>query len=420
MVKNIGEFVILLIQVGVLLVILGFFIYRRIKLKISSLNWFIWIFVLAIAQAGYELILWILIEYGGYTSLEIYTEIYFIIYGLALMVLFFFLEHLEYNKPRFWSSSLVIALWAIFVALYFYDISYGVQDPNLDFEFHISSYFFDILQLVIMGQAVITFYRIFKKANFKRLKFISVLFLIAFIVLEIVCVLELTEHIAKYSLPDYDIPNAYFFTAVFLYLAVVYLAFPYYVFLAPYDVNNIILLNSVGLVIYNCRLSHDENIKDKALLIGGAVSGLEQFLKSFFDTKDNLKSIKMENKTLIMATYSNLSVMAIVERSSFILRNAMRQLLKEIIEKHPELDDEQSQIIINSEKTESFSKIVARVFPFIQSDDVFPIQIGPTPTATTTSTNHIQDVESEPTEESYTYHADDDSEQKLDNMDLEF
>jgi hypothetical protein len=187
-----------------------------------------------------------------------------------------------------------------------------------------------------------------------------------------VSILELTEHWI-----DYQVPNVYFFTAVFFYLALTYLIFPYYVYLAPYDIYNLIILNKTGLVIYNCRLASDEDEKSNALLLGGAVSGLENFLKSFFKTENRLKEITMEDKSLIMSSVSNISVMAIVEKPSFILKNAMNQLLTEILHELPELDQQTATIYLDDSKTQVINKIIARVFPFIQSDDVFPIEIHP-------------------------------------------
>ena len=366
MVKTTAELITLSVQVGILLVICGFFLYRRIMLKIRSLEWFIWIFVLGVLQAVYEIIFWILIN-NGYPQLEKYNDSHFIIYGLALLVLFIFLEVLEHDKPRFLSSTIAISLWLIFVTLYCYDSYFGVQQVER-FEDHLSSYFFDVFQIVVMFQALLVFYRIYRKAKLPRLKLLSALFFFAFIILEIIAILELTEHWV-----DWEIPNAIFFTVAFLYIALIYLIFPYYVYLVPYDVYNLILINSSGLVIYSCRLGQEEP-ESSALLMGGVVSGLEQFLRSFFNTQNRLKRIDMEDKTLLMESYSNLSIMAIVQKSSYILKNAMSQLVKEVLQKFPELEQDKSQVVIDTEKTTVINQIIARVFPFIPSEDVFPIQ----------------------------------------------
>jgi hypothetical protein len=369
MARSLIELVILSIQSGILAIILGFFIYRRMRLKIHSLDWFVWIFAFGLLQGLYEIIFYIL-EVNGVTICAHYVESHKIIYSFALLVLFFFLENLEYNQPRFWSTGIVLSLEALFIVSYFNEMSLTLNS-SLVFNYHIWIIAFDLLQITIMAFALVVFYRIFDKADSRLLRRISLLFVIAFVILVIVALLEFTENFIAWQIPD-----VYFFTVVFFYLAIIYIVFPYFVYLAPYDIYNLMLINQTGLLIYNCRLVQDESDKDNALLIGGAISGLETFLKSFFKTEDSLESIKMANRSLIMVTFANLTVVAIVEKQSSILKNAMKQFVKETIAAYPELNSEKSKVILDHERVKGIGTIIARVFPFVQAEEIFPIEIA--------------------------------------------
>ncbi|MEA2071114.1 MAG: hypothetical protein U9O98_07465 [Asgard group archaeon] len=368
MVKSTLELIIISIQITILTIIMRLFLYRRIKLKIRALNWLIVIFGIGALQGIYELIFYCLIKYAGMTSLEKYNDTHFIIYGVALLVLFVFLECLEHAKPRFWTTTIAFSFWGIFVSTYLFDLITNPQRARLEDYFGI--YFFEFLQIFVIGYAMMVFYRIYNKSKYQPLKTISLLFVIAFVAFEIVSILELTEHWTTW-----DIPNMEVFTVVFLYVAVIYFIFPYYIYLVPHDIHNLILLNSNGLVIYNCQVGEHETTKDSALLMGGAVTGLETFLKSIFRTEDRLKRIQMTNMSLIMIGHENMVAIAIVEKLSFILRTAMQQLIQESIQKFPELNKQEGQIYLDEEKIAGIVKIISRVFPFIQSKEVFPIDI---------------------------------------------
>ncbi|NHJ49247.1 MAG: hypothetical protein FK733_15775 [Asgard group archaeon] len=371
MVKNEAEFWVKVVQIIILAIILGLFIARRVRLKIKAMDWFIWVFIFAVVQAIYEAVFYLL--RNVHTFFVEYRDTHYIIYGVSLLILFFFLEVLEHNKPRFWTSTIVVSLFSLFVCTFLYELvavyELGIITKN-NLEEYIGIYFFDIFQIVVMLQATVVFIRIFRKAEIKLLKNISMFFVIFFVSLEIVSILELIEHWV-----DVDIPNVYFFTAAFLYVAIIFIIFPYYVYLVPYSIYNLMLINNHGLLIYNCKLGEDPKTSDGALLMGGAISGLESFLRSIFDTEERLEYVRMKNRTLTMVIYENMIVFAIVERSSYILRNAMMQFIQETLNKYPDLSKEQSRVIFNKERNEEISKIIARVFPFIQSDDVFPVKV---------------------------------------------
>jgi hypothetical protein len=372
MVKTEAEFWVKIVQIAILTTILALFVYRRSRLKIKALNWLIWVFAFAELQAIYEAVFYKL--EGKHSFFLNYRDTHYVIYAISLLVFFFFLEVLEHNKPRFWTSAIVVSLFSLFVCTFIYELvavnELGIITKNY-LEEYIGIYFFDIFQIAIMLQATIVFYRIYRKAKFKLLKNISLFFVIFFVVLEIVSILEFLEHRIIHNV---DFPNVYFFTAAFLYVAIIFIIFPYYIYLVPYNIYNLMLINNHGLLIYNCQVGDESQTQDSALLIGGAISGLESFLRSFFQTEERLEYIRMKNRTLTLAIYEDIIAVAIVEKSSFILRNAMEQFIRETISKYPELTKEQSRVISDKERTEEISKIISRIFPFIQSDDVFPIK----------------------------------------------
>ena len=65
----------------------------------------------------------------------------------------------------------------------------------------------------------------------------------------------------------------------------------------------------------------------------------------------------------------------IVDKSSFILENSMKQFLKEVENAHPKLKKEDAPLILDHSMLNSIASTLARCFPFIQSSDVFPIDL---------------------------------------------
>ncbi|MHA1912200.1 MAG: hypothetical protein ACTSYA_10940 [Candidatus Kariarchaeaceae archaeon] len=366
MVANNAELFIKLLQTSILLVILSLFIYRRLKLKIAGLNWFVTIFSFAVLQSITELFLYFLIDNDQ--SYEKWGETHFIFYSIALFALFFFTEFLEHMTPRYWLTSIIVLLWSLYIGLFFYDLAFSVEDGA--YETHLFSFFFDLFQMTIMGNAFFVFNRVFRKASFKQLKRIALLFNIAFAMLFLVSIIEFGEHFL-----GYNAPGALLLGIVFLMLAILFLLYPYYVYLTTSDINRLLLLNNNGLLIYSCRLGDKEPFGNFEYLIGGAITALETFLQNIFSSHKKLNSIFLEDKSLTMIEGEALVGIAIVDKSSFILENSMKQFLKEVENAHPILKKEDAPLILDNNMLSDIASTLARCFPFIQSSDIFPIDL---------------------------------------------
>ena len=366
MVANNAELFIKLVQTGILSVILSLFIYRRLKLKVVGLNWFVTIFSFAVLQSIAELVLYVLIDNDP--SLEKWGEAHFIFYSIALLALFLFTEFLEHMTPRYWLTAIVVLFWSLYIGLFFYDLAFSVEDGA--YETHLFSIFFDLFQITIMGNALIVFHRIFRKASYKQLKRIAFLFHVAFALLFLISVLEFGEHFL-----GYNSPGALLLGLVFLMLAILFLLYPYYVYLSTSDISRLLLLNNNGLLIYSCRLGDKEPFGDFEYLIGGAITALETFLQNIFSSDKKLNAIFLEDKSLTMVEGEVLLGIAIVDKSSFILENSMKQFLKEVEYTHPILKKKDAPLILDEKMLKSIANTLAKCFPFIQSSDVFPIDL---------------------------------------------
>jgi hypothetical protein len=367
MVSN--DIIALFVQLAIVSFILGLFIYRRFKNKINGLNWFIFIFLFTIFRAITEIVTKLMIEQDSDTYAK-YGEIHFVVYSIVLLILFFFVESLEQPSPRFWLSSLIFLVWGVFITVYFYDLILSVEDGP--YETHSFSIWFDIFQLIVVSSALVTYYKISRRAIYEELKRISMYFTFAFVGLVLISIQELTE-----PLTGSDFHSVYVFAPFFVFLAGLFLVYPYYVYVVPYDVYRLILLNKNGLMIHSCRFEQTHtSLEGMELLLGGSVNALEGFLQSIFETKNRLKSVDLDDRSLILVEDDNLKVLGIVEKTSYVLKNAIKQYLREVKHEFPALNKDNTHIIINEQIIVKLTEIISRCFPFIQSKDVFSIDLS--------------------------------------------
>ena len=70
-----------------------------------------------------------------------------------------------------------------------------------------------------------------------------------------------------------------------------------------------------------------------------------------------------------------LSVVAIVEKPSLILRRSLIQFIREVKTEIPSLNTQKSYLIIDQELESTIAKIITRCFPFTQSLEIEPIDL---------------------------------------------
>ena len=70
-----------------------------------------------------------------------------------------------------------------------------------------------------------------------------------------------------------------------------------------------------------------------------------------------------------------LSVVAIVEKPSFILRRSLMQFVKEVKVEIPSLNTASAHLILDQELEDHIAKIITRCFPFTQSLEIEPIDL---------------------------------------------
>ncbi|MHA1686139.1 MAG: hypothetical protein ACTSYD_06970, partial [Candidatus Heimdallarchaeaceae archaeon] len=113
------EFYIKIAQMIIILSILGYFTYRRIKDKIMGFNWFIFLFSMAALQSVVEITLFFPTRAGKIDTNSAIQEIHIIPYAIGLFGLFLYTELIMYEKPRMAFFGFVTALLGAYITVFF-------------------------------------------------------------------------------------------------------------------------------------------------------------------------------------------------------------------------------------------------------------------------------------------------------------
>ena len=370
-----SELYIKIVQMVILSGILVYFLYRRYKDRITGFTWFIWLFGLVILQGIFEIIIYILwkADYLWYEEgQEIYAsswfEVHMIPSAIALFVLFMYLEFMRHEKPN--TILLAIAstllggyLIVLLLELVFY-IEWGVIDP----EYRVSRIILNVLQAFVLGEAFYVYIQDTRKAEYKRLKRVSLVITIATGIGFVAALIKIVERWTKdFGLWMY---GAIPFSITFGILALAFLFNPFYVYLLPAKINKIIIFNNAGLLLYSVSIGKKgDDFDPQDILVSGTVTALKSLITETTGAQTDLRKVSFRDKKMIVVENENRTIATLIisDSDAWILQSAAKHFTENFCEVFEDCID---QFDGNVAQFDRARDIVRQVFPFVPPKEI--------------------------------------------------
>ena len=277
MVSSLPELYVKIAQVVVILIILVYFLYRRINDNIRGFDWFIVLFTMAMIQSVIEIALFFPTEYGPLDPNNSIQEIHIIPYIIGLFTLFLYTELIRNDKPNIWHLVFASAMVGGYLAVYFVELAFNLEIGILP-EYRIFRIIFNIFQAFVLVQAFYIFLQDARSVEYKRLKNISLVIAISFAFAFLFAFLKIFERWTILIDERLQIYGAIPLGILFGVTAIIFIANPFYVYLLPTKINKIIVLNETGIPLYSVRIGKEEPKLFEDTLFSGTVSALKTLL----------------------------------------------------------------------------------------------------------------------------------------------
>ncbi|MHA1203223.1 MAG: hypothetical protein ACTSQ4_11985 [Candidatus Heimdallarchaeaceae archaeon] len=368
MASNLLEFWIKIGQIVIILIILGYFLYRRFHDKIRGFDWFIGLFSFAIVQSIIEIAIYFPTEYGSLDSNSAIQEIHIIPYAIGLFILFLYTELIKNSRPNAWHLSISSLLLGGYLAIYFIELGFNLE---LDFlpEYRIYRVIFNIFQAFVLAQAFFVFLMDSIKVEYKRLKRISIVIASSMGVALLFSVAKVFERWTIQIDPSLQFYGAIPLGILFGVTAIAFIANPFYVYLIPTKFNKLIVLNESGILLYSVRIERGEPKIFEDTLLTGTVSALRSILAETTGARTDLRKISFRDKKMIVVEdlKKKVSTIVISDSDSYILQLAVKHFNRDFCKQFAvTLENFDGAISSFSEAT----SIVRRVFPFVPPEEI--------------------------------------------------
>ncbi|MHA1854179.1 MAG: hypothetical protein ACTSUF_11835 [Candidatus Heimdallarchaeaceae archaeon] len=362
------EFYIKIAQMIIILSILGYFTYRRIKDKIMGFNWFIFLFSMAALQSVVEITLFFPTRAGKIDTNSAIQEIHIIPYAIGLFGLFLYTELIMYEKPRMAFFGFVTALLGAYITVFFVELGFNLE-PQILPEYRIYRVLFNVFQSIVLFNTFIMFVKDARYVEFKKLKRISLYIAIAFGIAFVSSIIKIFEQWIQLLIPGFEIYGAIPFGIMFGILALEFIANPFYVYLLPTKIHKVIVINNFGILLYAVRIGKEAPEIFEDTLFSGTVSALKSLLAETTGAESDLRKICFRDKTMIIVENSNRKVSTIIlgDSDSHMLQVAARHFTEEFYRHyHKHIDKFDGSVSIFDATTD----IVRRVFPFVPPEEI--------------------------------------------------
>ncbi|MCG3223745.1 MAG: hypothetical protein H7647_04715 [Candidatus Heimdallarchaeota archaeon] len=368
MASNPWEFWIKIGQIVIILIILGYFLYRRFHDKIRGFDWFIGLFSFAIVQSLIEIAIYFPTEYGSLDSNSAIQEIHIIPYAIGLFILFLYTELIQNSRPNNWHLGFISLLLGGYLAVYFIELGFNLE---LDFlpEYRIYRVIFNVLQAFVLAQAFFVFLMDSIKVEYKRLKRVSIVIASTMGVALLFSVAKIFERWTIQIDPSLQFYGAIPLGILFGVTAIAFIANPFYVYLIPTKFNKLIVLNESGILLYSVRIERGEPKIIEDTLLTGTVSALRTILAETTGARTDLRKISFKDKKMIVVEdlKKKVSTIVISDSDSYILQLAVKHFNKDFCKQFAvTLENFDGAISSFSEAT----SIVRRVFPFVPPEEI--------------------------------------------------
>jgi len=376
MVSSLAELYIKIVQMVILCLILGYFLYRRFKDRITGFTWFIWVFGLVILQGIFELIIFILWYVYGvlvYVTGEEYNassifEIHLIPSAIALFILFLYLEFIRHEKPNTFllatASTLLGSYIIILILELVFRLEYGVIDP----EYRISRIIFNIFEAFVLGEAFYVYIMDTIKVEYKKLKRVSLIIAIATGIGFLAAFLKIFERWTVRG--GFFIYGAIPFSITFGILAIAFLLNPFYVYLLPAKINKILIFNSSGLLLYSVSIGRErDTIAQQDILVTGVVTALKSLISETTGAKTDLRKVSFRDKKMIVVENEDRSIATLIisDSDAWILQTAAKHFTENFCEMFKEAISDFDGNVAQFRKA---NDIVRQVFPFVPPEEI--------------------------------------------------
>lgn len=368
-----GELWIKLAQMVIISLILGYFMYRRYKDKITGFTWFIWLFGLVILQGIFEIIIFILwyvygyLDYTDIVNASSLFEIHMIPSAIALFVLFLYLEFMRHEKPNTFmlatASTLLGSYLIVLILELVFKLEYGLINP----EYRVSRIILNIFQAFVLGEAFYVYIQDTIRAEYKKLKRISLIIATATGVGFIAAFLKIFE---RWTQNFFQVYGAIPFSLTFGILALAFIFNPFYVYLLPAKINKILIFNDAGLLLYSVSIGTKESEKAyQDILVTGTITALKLLISETTGAKTDLRKVSFRDKKLIVVENKdrNITTLIIGDSDAWILQTAAKHFTENFCEMFKSAI---SKFDGNVAQFEKANDIVRQVFPFVPPEEI--------------------------------------------------
>ncbi|MCE7749829.1 MAG: hypothetical protein GPJ51_15690 [Candidatus Heimdallarchaeota archaeon] len=368
-----GELWIKLAQMGIISLILGYFMYRRYRDKITGFTWFIWLFGLVILQGIFEIIIFILwyvygyLEYTDIVNASSLFEIHMIPSAIALFVLFLYLEFMRHEKPNTFllatASTLLGSYLIVLILELVFKLEYGLIEP----EYRVSRIILNIFQAFVLGEAFYVYIQDTIRAEYKKLKRISFIIATATGIGFIAAFLKVFE---RWTQNFFQVYGAIPFSLTFGILALAFIFNPFYVYLLPAKINKILIFNDAGLLLYSVSIGAKESEKAyQDILVTGTITALKLLISETTGAKTDLRKVSFRDKKLIVVENKdkNITTLIIGDSDAWILQTAAKHFTENFCEMFKSAI---SRFDGNVAQFEKANDIVRQVFPFVPPEEI--------------------------------------------------
>ena len=368
MAADINELYIKIAQLVIILIILAYFLYRRIKDRISGFTWFITLFSFIVLQSLIEIAIFFPTQNGKIDSTSSIQEIHMLPSGIALFGLFLYMEFIRSEKPSTILLALASVLLGGYIAVYFLELSLGLES-SIPAEYRSSRILLNILQAFVLAEAVYIFVQDVRKVEYRKLRRISLAMAIAFGIGFFFATLKIFERWTIQINENLQFYGAIPFSITFGILAIAFIANPFYVYLLPTKINKILVFNDAGLLLYSVRIGKDEPELSRDTLFSGIITALKSLIAETTGARTDLRKVSFRDKKLLIVENKerNLTTLIVCDTDSFILQTAAKHFTERFYFRYkPSIDDFDGAVTVFNDA----SDLVKRVFPFVPPEEI--------------------------------------------------
>ncbi len=355
-------------QLVIILIILVYFLYRRLKDRITGFTWFITLFSFIVLQSLIEIAIFFPTQNGKINSSSTIQEIHMIPSGIALFGLFLYLEFIRSEKPSTILLGFASVLLGGYLAVYFIELSFGLES-SLPAEYRSSRIILNILQAFVLAEALYIFIQDIRKVEYRKLRRISLAMAVAFGIGFFFATLKIFERWTIQINENLQFYGAIPFSITFGILAIAFIANPFYVYLLPAKINKILIFNEAGLLLYSVRIGKDEPELSHDVLFSGIITALRSLIAETTGARTDLRKVSFRDKKLLIVENQerNLTTLIVCDSDSLILQTAAKHFTERFYLKYkPAIDEFDGAVGIFQDA----SDLVKRVFPFVPPEEI--------------------------------------------------